>query len=305
MQFELTEALINDILFSMEDQEGRFQIDTREGIVSAEVSGEEDDEPDRFIPLPEWESSDGFRLMEHFAASFRNPLIRGDLTRALNQGRGVFRAFKDTLAQYPEAEKRWFAFKDREMKREILRWYNGLREEWGLERIGGEPEETEDLILEDFRFREGRNEDTAAARELHRLSLEVYGKTAEDIPLQFPPNDGVLWSFPEDISLLAETGGGDFAGYITAVKKEGIFYITALEVKDEYRGLGIGEELISRFLESAEKQAAATVVIDLPSAAEGFSQVLLRESFTPRSTRYSAALNGDARNSPAEKRSSE
>ncbi|GHV69996.1 hypothetical protein AGMMS49928_15530 [Spirochaetia bacterium] len=286
MHFELTEALINDILFSMEDQEGHFQVDTREGIVSAE----DNDDPDRFIPLPEWESSDGFRLMEHFAASFRNPLIRGELTQALNQGKGVFRAFKDTLAQYPEAEKRWFAFKDREMKREILRWYNALREEWGLERIGGEPEETEDLILEDFRFREGKDIDTAPALELHRRSLEGYGKTAEDIPLQFPPNDNALWSFPEDLSLIAETSSGDFAGYISAIKKESLFYITALEVKDEYQGLGIGEELISRFLKSAEKQTAKTVVIDLPMAADGFSRVLLRGSFTPRSTRYSVTF---------------
>jgi hypothetical protein len=32
MQFELTGALIDDILFSMEDQNGIFYLDTREGI---------------------------------------------------------------------------------------------------------------------------------------------------------------------------------------------------------------------------------------------------------------------------------
>ena len=31
------------------------------------------------------------------------------------------------------------------MRREILEWYNALREEWGLERLGEEPEETEVL----------------------------------------------------------------------------------------------------------------------------------------------------------------
>jgi hypothetical protein len=166
MQFELTEALIDDILFSMEDQEGEFYLDTLEGIVAGglegpDVFGEEDgggENDGRYIDLPEWDSASGFRLMERFAAGFRNPLVREELTSALGHGKGVFRAFKNTLSRYPETEKLWFAFKEREMKREIIMWYNGLREEWGLEKIGMEPEETGDLVLEDFRFRPFRAE---------------------------------------------------------------------------------------------------------------------------------------------------
>ena len=125
MQFELTEALLDDILFSMEDQVGNFYIDCHEGVVvnwdDCRDEMEEDEEEDRFIGLPEWDSSSGFRLMERFAAAFRNPLIRNELCAALNRGKGVFRAFKNTLGQYPEAEKLWFSFKEREMKREVIR----------------------------------------------------------------------------------------------------------------------------------------------------------------------------------------
>ena len=34
----------------------------------------------------------------------------------------AFRRFKDVLLDYPEARERWFAFKDEEMRRRVLRW---------------------------------------------------------------------------------------------------------------------------------------------------------------------------------------
>jgi GNAT superfamily N-acetyltransferase len=296
MQFELSGALINDILFSMEDQDGEFLIDTRQGVVvgkkdftKSKIPEEENGEV-RFIPLPEWDSSSGYRMMEHFAAGFKNPLIREELSEALNRGKRVFRAFKNILALHPEAEKLWFAFKDREMKREILRWYNGLREEWGLEKIGLEPEETGDLILEDFRFRGPQRKDAAAAAALHRLCLEERRKKEEEKNPEegktFFPEEGDVLDFPGDLALAVETGTGDFAGYISARRKEKSLCIINLEVKPEYRGLGIGETLLSRLLDHIDPEVISAVFIDLPTEAEGFSQVLCRESFRPCVTRY-------------------
>lgn len=61
------------------------------------------------------------------------------------------------------------------MKREVIRWYNALREEWGLELIGEEPEETDDLVQDDFRF--GWKEETwleiAETRKGDRRGMEV------------------------------------------------------------------------------------------------------------------------------------
>ncbi|MDR2185661.1 MAG: GNAT family N-acetyltransferase [Treponema sp.] len=280
MQFELTGALMDAVLFSMEDQGALFAVDTREGTVvrrdemaEAESSGPE---KDRFIPLPRWDSSDGYRLMECFAAAFRNPLIRKELGEALGQGRGVFRAFKDVLSSHPEAEQRWFFFKTREMKREIEEWYNALREEWGLERIGSEPEETGDLVFEDFRFREGAEADAAPVAALHRLCVRAEkcgGSWTAD------------WAFPGHLALIAETGGGDFAAYISSVRKGSILRICALEVLPEYRGLGLGEALLIRFCEKLEDHAPA-LELDLSVQFEGFSRVLLRNNFKPRMIRY-------------------
>jgi ribosomal protein S18 acetylase RimI-like enzyme len=286
MQFELTDALVDQILFCMEDQEGEFYLDSLEGEV---VGGLDFDyslleESGRCLDLPEWDSSDGFRLMERFAAGLKNPLIRDSLTEALDRGRGVFRAFKDVLSGRPEVEKLWFDFKDREMKREIFRWYNALREEWGLEKIGGEPEETEDLVCEDFRIREFHKDDSSQALELHRLCAKESGGAEDEREL--PGHAG------EDFSLAAETGGGEFAGYISGQIKDKNLYISALEIKVEYRGLGLGEALLTRFLQKYRDENTAGVYLDLPAGAGGFSRVLDRQGFTPVMTRYTIGIKG-------------
>jgi len=316
MQFELTEALIDDILFSMEDQNGEFLLDTLEGMVVGGVESLdvffEDDEADgggngnRYISLPEWDSASGFRLMERFITQLRNPLVREELSVALGRGRGVFRAFKDALSRYPEAEKIWFSFKEKEMRRKIHRWYNGLREEWGIEKIGDEPEETGDLVLEDFHFRPFRNEDLVQAEELHSQCLEEYRNALAEtgtgsftgvllIESQIFRNlpealgDEPLIHGPGGLSgtgLIAESANGDFAGCIFGVEKNFSLYIHSLEVKAEFRGLGIGEALLVKFLETRDPNKVSQVFLDLPSWAEGFSRVVLREFFQPYSVRY-------------------
>jgi ribosomal protein S18 acetylase RimI-like enzyme len=304
MHFELTEALIQDLLFSMEDQMGDFYLDTEEGV----IIGNEDDNfndalenEDRYITLPEWDSTAGFRLMEHFTAGLRSPLLQNELSAALNQGRGVFRAFKDTIARYPEAEKLWFSYKEQGMRREILRWYNGLREEWGLERIGGEPEETGDLVLEDFRFHLSSESDREAAAALHRICVDELRAYAvghnlgrAETPAFLAAEQAGLWCFPGDPGLTAETGNGDLAGYIAASRRGEALYIHALEVQPQYRGLGIGEDLLNRFIEEARRRFAPTagegdplqILIDLPAGSDGFSPVLFRDSFNPCMVRY-------------------
>jgi len=281
MQFELSTALIDELLFFMEDHEGEFLLDTREVLVVSADDEKLDDDADegRYISLPEWDSSEGFRMMEHFTAALRNALIREELSAALNRGRGVFRAFKNTLSRYPETEKLWFRYKEREMKRSVINWYNALRESWGLELIGEEPEDIEILALEDFSFREGRAEDKPHAEKLHKSCIDGYDGA------------GVLnceWVFPGDISFTALTAGGEFAGYVSAKKEsDTLLRVCALETEQEYRGLGLGKTLIARLLEKTDSLNIPNVIIDLPAGQEFFSRALLREAFNPRVTRYS------------------
>ncbi|MDR0455470.1 MAG: GNAT family N-acetyltransferase [Treponema sp.] len=284
MQFELNQTLIDEIIFYMEDQSGEFVLDAQEGIVINMDDGEADSNDSRYVPLPDWGPSEGFRLMEHFTAGLHNALVREELSAALDRGRGVFRAFKDTLTRYPEAEKLWFGYKDREMKREVISWYNSLREVWGLELIGEEPEDIAGLALEDFRFRQGMTQDSAVAQELH---LACLGADDAEKAVNAAVFAGMAeWVFPGDICCVAETAGGEFAGYISAVRSDTALRICAVEVQAEYRGLGLGKALLARLLEQADSEKNSVVIIDLPAGQGHFARALLREHFNPRVQRY-------------------
>jgi GNAT superfamily N-acetyltransferase len=286
MHFELDEILTDEILFYMENQEGEFLLDTHEGKVIDINNNDYEEEPDfnddeRFISLPEWASQDGYRLMEHFTAGLKNPIVRHELSLALNKNKGVFRFFKNTIEQYPEVEKLWFKFKEQEMKNEVIAWYNSLRETWGLQPIGIEPEDTSSLVLEDFTLCEGKETDYEKAAILHRLCIE---ELKDDDTCAFESIDQC--DFSGDFFFTAETSNGDFSGFICGVKNSNsLLQIRQLEVKPEYRGLGLGKALLAKLLEKADGQKF-TVRIDLPAGMEHFARALHLEEFKPCVQRF-------------------
>jgi len=230
--------------------------------------------------------------MEKFAVELKNPVIRHELSAALNCKRGVFRSFKNVLEQYGEAEKMWYNYKKSKMKEEVFAWYNALREEWGMEPVGAEPSEiSEDIsaiVQEDFIFREGKEGDAENVKALHKICMDENENTrfsAGIFPGAQGPND-----FPAD-SIIAETASGDFCGYILAVKNGPHFQITRLEVMPEYRGMGIGKTLLAKLLAKllskfTEKTAGKSVVFDLPAGFEYFSRTLHIEGFKPVMQRF-------------------
>ncbi|MDR0411774.1 MAG: GNAT family N-acetyltransferase [Treponema sp.] len=283
MFFELTQALIDEILFCMEDQNNHFILDTREpkliNTKSIDIGRGLNEEEERFIEIPEWRSSDGFLVMEQFTSRCRNTVIRDALARSLDLGRGVFRAFKDVLSRYPEAEKRWFAFKEREMKRRIIQWYNGLRESWKMEKVGfEEPEETQELILEDFIFRDYSADDAEIIAALHRACIEGSRNAA-----YMQNNYGTSGKI-----IIAEAAAYGAAGYAAILGREGdCDYRLIVGVKPEYRRLGLGSELCARMINFLKNNHKTGVVsIDVPAEFSRFSGQLARLSFSPVLTRY-------------------
>jgi ribosomal protein S18 acetylase RimI-like enzyme len=181
------------------------------------------------------------------------------------------------------------------MKRGVISWYNSLRETWGLELIGDEPEDIAGLALEDFRFRAGTVQDHDNAEKLHRACLDEYVEWC--IAQKMTANvviDMDEWVFPGDVCAVAETAGGEFAGYISAVRSGATLRICGVEVHAEYRGLGLGKALTSRLLEQADAVPAIPgeqihhIIIDIPSGTgmEHFTRVLLREGFNPCVQRF-------------------
>jgi len=258
MRFELDNVLIDQILFSMENQDGEFLLDTREGIViDANTETHDIDEEkkgndtDRYVSLPEWTPGDGYRLMEKFSANVKNPVIRHELAQALNKNKGVFRSFRNVLEQYPETEKLWFNYKDSEMKKVVTLWYNALREEWGLAPVGIEPEDdTLSLVLEDF-----------------------YIKETEESGIN------------SCLAFIAENAKGEIAGTITGKIDNSILFIDAIDVKTDFQGLGIGKTLLSKMIEEADKKGF-DVKINLPLKYEYFSRTLFLENFRPISQEF-------------------
>jgi len=88
-----------------------------------------DDDKERFKEIPHIESHESYKVMEDFIYTIKDRKIQNMLLRAI-QGRGAFRMFKDTIAEWPELEKQWFSYRDNAVRQEVLDW---------LESIGIEP----------------------------------------------------------------------------------------------------------------------------------------------------------------------
>lgn len=298
MQFELTDEVVNQLIFSMEDQSEKNAFDSVQQILIETRDGTEIDS-DRYYSLPVWDSISGFKVMEQFVSVLRSPLAKEKLRSVLFIGKGVFRNFKNVLKEYPEVEHLWFVFKQKEMKKEIIGWYNVLRDSWGLERIEGEPEETGELIQGDFIFRE-HNEDSDVAHIL--VAEQDAAQILEDAysgELGFAAIS--LWQLQKkaivkesEFTLVAETAEGEFSGFISAApfpttaKKTVVF--TAFFILPAWRGLGIGKELFFIFLQKLQKRGIRWILILDMFIPETFTKVLLRSGFKKTDIGFTADL---------------
>ena len=100
----------------------------RAAVEYAQEMGEEDpeesDDPERWIWV-EWEGSrDGYRDMEMFIGTVRDP-DRADRLEIAIQGRGAFRRFKDVVARWPGELERWFAFSEDRQRGRARAWLAG------------------------------------------------------------------------------------------------------------------------------------------------------------------------------------
>ena len=86
-----------------------------------------------------------------------------------------------------------------------------------------------------------------------------------------------------EICFTAESADGDSAGCICAIKDETGLHINKLEVKPEFRGMGLGKTLLSKLLEKIDKQP---ITIEIPIESEFFARSLHLEGFKPLSYKF-------------------
>jgi len=308
MVFELSSGLLDSILFSMEDQTAVYAVDAKSGVlVQAEGDTGIQIDEDLYYTLPSWNSGDGYDLLEDFANSVYAPLVRQELKKVLVSGRGVFRNYKNVLKQYPELDRKWHLFKHKRMTDRIYDWYNGLRESWGLEAledfVSDAASETDELLSDDFEFCEydsikdrndivyGRSEITEEFTEQFAVEDESLqaGKAAAFLVLQQS-------SFSKDEDkkgFVCRSHSGDFTGCILydfcSSSSDKTVALTDLFVLQNYRGLGIGKELISLCLASLKENGIQWVIISNHLIPENLAPCLTQLGFEKKGaffTRY-------------------
>ena len=294
MNFELTDLLIDDIISAMENQDVEYAVDAKEcQLVISDSDGHLPDD-ERYYILPEWGPSDGFELRESFVNNLHSPLAREELQSALHSGRGVFKNFRNVLKNYPEIDKRWHIFKHRFMSARINEWYNSLREIWGLEKLDQLPEMDESLVHDDFSFKEYDSVNdkkiillniTADACDDDSLPAEVNGALYRLWRTQFEGNDA-----ENQTGYICSSLSDEFAGCITASpvseNQEKIVMITSLFVPENFRGLGIGTELIEMCITRLQNYGNKWVLIPNTIAPDILQPLLIRTGFRKINSGY-------------------
>lgn len=301
MTFELTDLLSSSIIFCMENQTAEFVVDaSKKAVVSMEEAGIECADEEFFYSLPQWTSKDGFELLAAFTDNLHAPLARESLKRVLAGGRGVFKSFKKVIKDFPEVERQWHYYKNKIMSHRINGWYNALRESWGLEKLEfSEESETEDLINSDFIIRPYDYEVDFKSLESVRQKLEQkFAQNAENPILE----KVITYLLGKSFFIPAEkrqgfvctTQDGDYAAcaLYAAVPEElnKSAYLTDLFVCENYRGLGIGSELLSRCLESLKKNGIQWVIFFNMLMTPPLELLLTRYDFKKLGAGYAVKL---------------
>lgn len=298
--FQLDGKIEESIIFAMENQDSQSVIDLDTGELKPRMEDgaracEEDTRGEyRYESIPEWTSQDGFRLMEQFAQTLGHPIVRTDLLAALSRGRGVFRAFKNALEAHPDTEKKWYEYKTRAMKARIVGWYEDLRAARGLERLGLEPEDTDDLLLSDFRI---LRLDAERWKELEGLSRAC----REDALSRFPEalveyefakmERDMAGGSAEEFSVFAaecEPGGYAGAAFVrTQTAADRTFdRLVFLYVDADRRRIGLGRRLVEHAREASIRAGIRHFFVDIPFLWQEFASSLEGLGYSPFGTRW-------------------
>lgn len=296
--FNLSDELIRQILFAMENQNNRYVMDTELGVLTRADSLEADELPEaqpvevdisrRFQPLPEWTSADGFQLMERFLAELHNPVARNQLQEILLSGKRVFRRFKDTIREYPEVEKRYYRFKYIEMRRVVHEWNAVLRELAGLdaEEVGAD-QELEDLVLTEINIIPLEDVPAQEIIELDSVAFfEAYAALPKELREYLYRNEhrdqGGDPDHPRSILYQARTPLEEMCGFLWGLRDEEDRLVRELHqiyVLPEYRGLGVATSLLERFLRDAREQGVVHIISRLPGTDAPLTALMRRAEF--------------------------
>ncbi len=306
--FDLTDSIREDIIFAMENQNVEFAIDADSGSV-VELDSLDDSLEDvledgyeseaglsghELLDPPDWSPADGFKLMEAFARSLGDPLAHTALAAALARGRGVFRAFKDTLAEFPEAERRWFSYKTAAMGKRVDDWFRATREARGLESLGPEPEDTEDLLAGEYSVRRTDRSAWTSCRELFNQglteALDAYPEALVEYEYTGIDREISLGDSGRLDLFLAEAAAGALAAVAVVrtvfVADRSFGKLVYLYVDPDHRRMGLGRALAEGARKALQSEGVKRFIVDLPFLPEGFGKSLAGFGYQAFGTRW-------------------
>ena len=287
MDFPLSREVIDQVIFAMEDQSARSLIGGRSGVVmrDAVVTAQRERGDDQeYLPLPQWQPADGFRLMEGFVAQVPNPVYQGKLRDALAAGRGVFRSFKDALKQSPDLERSWYRFKEEQMRAVVVEWYGSERELRGLERLGPETEESPEPGSE-FAVLPAQSEHAPQIRELDREALMEEGVLASTDEAAYRELRVVAPTDADARVLVAESATGEVGGMVWAQVESRCWEVVQLAVRPPYRSIGLSARLLDELKQRALGDGAERISIQLGSRRVSLAEYLKSLGFAEASVR--------------------
>ena len=295
MVFSLDDKISEEILQALENQNEFFVLDAENiKLVSASIARADDD---RFYELPEWTSKNGFDLREDFVNQLNHPEAKRILKEVLHSGRGVFRNFKNELKQFPEIEKKWHVFKNNRMHAYIDEWYNRLREVWGLEKLDFVTEENDDLVHNDFSFKEYSSGD----KELVLHFADKNGGFDCHWPEEIKDAAKELWfnqlkndESENQTGFICSSLSDDFAGCILAApvseRTQEVMILKCFFVLEKFRGLGIGSALLEMLLSRLKSLNKKWIILVNSIIPEELEPMLLRSGFEKTGSGYAARI---------------
>lgn len=298
MVFNLTEKLAQEIVQALENQEQSFMVKAQDSVLVPLDSASLDE--DSFYSLPEWNSRNGFELREDFVSTLHSPLAKDELQRILHSGRGVFKNFKNELKNYPEVEKLWHRYKNKQMLELISNWYNNLREVWGLEKLEKEPEENSELVKEDFSF--CQYTPTSEKEIIQNVSNAAsLGQFENDIPQEINETLFYIWQKQfehgaenKQTGIICHSLSNEFAGCITAApvskRTEKIVVITSFFVPLNFRGLGIGTQLLTSYLSALKVLNKKWILLAYTVIPDSLQALLLNFGFKKTESGFLAEI---------------
>lgn len=274
--FHLSDSLVDQIIYAMENQKDSFCIHVQTGLIVREEDGGR--EMEFHEPIPGWKPSDGFQLMERFAHQLQNTEYRQQLESVLQKEHGVFRRFKLTCKAHEGLWQNWLRFKTENLKRIIRDWYDRLQSAIETEasrdmQLDGNYSLKDELAL-DFAVEvsKGQPVESSIQKGVYACFREIYG----DMSKPFTDKKARMFldirrsvDYVSPVILVVKSPDGRNAGFLWADKMTiggdaCAFDLQLAFIEPLFRKMGLFRLLVEELLQISGDMNAEKVFVHIP-----------------------------------------